>query len=374
MRRVVVFVVVVFCFSFVAQRGLADVNHLLKLQRALQDVIISARHADDLAQSIFRFLVKSNPDDTLEALEASIRADVLLHSSRQRSEKLMQSLRIVFEHDSESIGTVLRKMGPTLKKMLSHDFMFPKLMELGGFTRMEVNMMFQMGLGRNPTINLIRLKELGIKSVPDFEKGFSGDLFFQLEKFRITLNPPIAGLSRELYKGVQVIDETGQVIKRIPLENARGIESLTQRIDDLITRASQDLTDAKRALRGNTASDAGEFTAELARKADDLATIPQELPRIAINKETMSLAGKRMHRVDVRVRDGSEMTVRLNYNPHAQRLDFDQVVITQNMGGEPLETLMQWRELKAFLNDDHTFNMIKDYLLSQRATGVFRRP
>ena len=369
MKRVVVFVCVLSALGF-SQNVFADASHLLRLQRALQDVLISSRHADDLAQSIFRFLVRSNPEDTLEILEASLRTDILLHSSRERGNKLIESLKVVFEYDSEAVGTCLRKMGPTLKKMLSHDFMFPKLMELGGFSRMEVNVMFQMGLGRNPTMNLIRLSELGAQSAPDFAKGFSGDLFFQLQKYRVTLNPPIAGLPRECYKGIQVIDETGKIVKKIPLENARGIEGLTAKIDDLIARASQEITKTRRTL--SELGDEGEFTAKLARNADDLATIPEEIPRIAINKETISLAGQRMYKVDVRIRDGSEMAVRLHYDVNTHRFNFDNVVITQNVSGETVENLMQWNELQAFLNDDHTYQLIKDYLCSQRATQVFR--
>ena len=371
MKKVVVCVGVVLSILSFHEGVCADASYLLRLQKALQDVIISSRQADDLAQSIFRYLVKSNPDDTLEALEASLRADILLHTSRQRGEKLIQSLKIVYEYDSEAVGTCLRKMGPTLKKMLSHDFMFPKLMELGGFSRMEVNAMFQMSLGRNPTINLIRLKELGARSTPDFARGFSGDLFFPVGKYCVTLNPPIAGLPRELYKGIQVVDETGQVIKRIPLEDARKIENFTARIDDLMARAAQEITETQEILK-SVPSKGGEFTAKLARATDNLASIPNEAPRVAINKETISLAGKRMHRVDVKIRDGSEMTVRLDYSVPTQRFDFDHVIVTQNVEGETLETLMQWREFKAFLNDEPTYQLIKDYLASQRATRIFR--
>ncbi len=373
MKKVVVCICIGLSLLVSNKEARADASHLLKLQRALQDVLISSRHADDLAQSIFRFLVKSNPDDTLEALEASLKADILLHTSRERSEKLIQSLKIVYQYDTEAVGTCLRNMGSTLKKMLGHDFMFPKLMELGGFSRMEVNMMFQASLGRNPTINLIRLKELGLQSAPDFINGFSGDLFFQIQRYRVTLNPPIAGLLRESYKGIQVVDEAGNIIKKIPLEDARNIQGFTERIDDLMARASQEITETRQALRTELTSTASEFTAKLARDAKDLAAMPNKVPRIAINKETLSLAGKRMNKVTVKIRDGSEMTVRLEYNAQTLRFDFDRVVITQNVDGENIETLMHWTELQAFLNDEHTLGLIKDYLVSQRATRVFRR-
>ncbi|MBI2608216.1 MAG: hypothetical protein HYW47_01285 [Deltaproteobacteria bacterium] len=355
MKKFFVFLLTLLSFSlFFVHQPLA--LSPIQIQRALQRVVMISHPSssiDDLSLALSRFIIHGYSNDDIACLERFLKKEITRNTSKGRAEILLEAMDDLSKVDSESIAEVVKRLGASLRKTIQESIIFPKLLEISGFSAREVAAIFEMNFGHPPTLNLIRISEISRAHSPISVVPYEVACFFQTGNMKVTLNPPALGLARESYKGIMVLDESGRIVKKLPLEDALKIHGdFASKIQKLILEMSQNKKRVQEAVQESSTITIKQLVEEL-------------LGALTFEKLKVGGFGKKVHAVKVRYPSGVTFELKLRVHPETLKIDYNEVVWSTGAASQKVERVMLWDEVRSLVDNDDVFSEIKDYLISQ---------
>ncbi|MBI2027408.1 MAG: hypothetical protein HYS98_06375 [Deltaproteobacteria bacterium] len=347
---------------------------LPEIQKALTKLFNNERTAS-ATDLLYEFIVHGIPRDNILGLQRFLLNKDLSPHTRYCMRELIDSLEQLRGYNADWLVAALKNMTDDLQLLAQRNPLFPRLLEIAGFSRLEVDSIFCMSFGKSPQFDILRFREFRTPASTELPHVKRIQMYFHSGEYLVTLEPPIVGLPPKAYRGVLIFDpETTAVVQRIPLDRALKLnEEFAVQTSRLMIRMSPEVAEESFQRACPLAR-----TCEIAPHSDHpiihLGNDISNYGSLKLTKGVQKVVEGNIQIIQVDLENFGRFFVQLKYDEKTKLFNFYQLTVSYETQKGWVSRSSHWQELASVIQNSIAIEEMRKFLVAQRYSRKFVRP